>query len=215
MLGRFSKGIAGIEATVEPFANEWDRRNAEARLSDGPLWVVLGDSSSQGIGATGVDDSWVPNVLSRLQSQNEHWRVVNLAMSGGRFRDVADRQVPVLREFLPTPDLVTCVIGSNDLMWRRGTQGVVDDAQAVVEALPQGTLLSKLSSPGKRPGIINESFGDAERSGGVHLFNIWRWPSPKGAMAADKWHPSDIGYGHMANLAWDAITGHPQSPASK
>ena len=206
LASRFSDGIAEIEGQVEPYAVKWDEANERARFKDGPLWVALGDSSSQGVGATAWENGWTHEVLRRLTTTTgEPWRLVNLAMSGGRFRDVADRQVPVLNTMLPTPQLITCVIGSNDLMWRRGSDGVVRDAKHCVDRIPDGAFVSRLNGFGPRPGLVNEEFERGADTKNHQLFNIWNWPSGRGALAADRIHPSDIGYGHMVELAWSAL----------
>jgi len=183
-----------------------DTVNEEARRSSGPLWVALGDSSSQGVGATAWENGWTLEVLRRLrETTSEPWRLINLSMSGGRFLDVADRQVPVLNTMLDEPALITCVIGSNDLMWRRGIKGVNEDADRTIDRLPEGTFVSQLNGPGPRPKMLNNIFQRGADTKGHQLFNIWNWPSGRGALAADRVHPSDIGYGHMAELAWNAL----------
>ena len=145
-------------------------------------------------------------MLERLRATSgEPWRIVNLAMSGGRFADVSNRQIPVLQTMLPTPQLVTCVIGSNDLMWRRRTDGIYADATETVSLLPNETFLSRLNGPGPRPGAINKIFEAQAAVTDLQLFNIWNWPSGRGALAVDRVHPSDIGYGHMTELAWVPI----------
>lgn len=207
LIGRFSEGVAEIESQVGPRADRWDDENELARNEDGPLWVVLGDSSSQGIGASEWQLGWVSLVLTELRAQSgEPWRVINLSMSGGRFRDVTERQIPVLESMLDTPALVTCVIGSNDLMWRRGTRRIAADAEAFMAAIPRGTLLSELGGPGARPRALNKIFRAGSPDRDITRFNIWRWPSGHGALAADRIHPSDVGYRHMADLALPAIT---------
>lgn len=206
LVGRFSDGVAEVEAQVELYAQRWDEANEKARRSRGPLWIALGDSSTQGVGASRWERGWTHTVLARLRhSTGENWRLVNLAMSGGRFADVSDRQIPVLNKMLPKPQLVTCVVGSNDLMWRRRTSGIFADAREAVELLPKGTLISRLNGPGPRPALINEIFEEGSRTMEHQLFNIWNWPSGRGALAADRVHPSDIGYDHMAELAWTPI----------
>lgn len=206
LAGRFLPGVQEIDAQVEPYARLWDDANDEARAGAGPLWVALGDSATQGVGASTWANGWSHSVLNRLRdASGAPWRLVNLSMSGGRFLDVADTQVPVMNTMLPSADLVTCVVGSNDLMWRR-SDGVFDDAQALVEVLPPGTLLSRLNGPGPRPKRLNEIFGEAATRRDYRLFNIWNWPSGRDALARDSIHPSDRGYQYMADLAWDAIT---------
>lgn len=206
LVGRVSKGVALVEGQVEAYHQRWDEANEAARRQDGPLWVALGDSSTQGVGASEWENGWTHTVLARLrESTGQSWRIVNLSMSGGRFLDVADRQIPVLNTMLDEPDLVTCVIGSNDLMWRLGVRGVTADANRAVDRLPEGTLVSKLNGPGPRPKILNNIFERGASTRDHRLFNIWNWPSGRGALAADRVHPSDVGYRHMAELAWDAV----------
>jgi len=204
--GRFLPSVAQIDGQVVPYAEAWDRYNTESLAESGPLWVALGDSATQGIGGSHWDRSWVMIVLDQLRAATgEPWRLINLAMSGGRFRDVADTQVPVMNEFLPAPDLVTCVIGSNDMMWRRGSGRVIADAVTVAESLPARTLLSRLGGPGKRPREINNRFREIAARQDLDLFQVWDWPSAKGALAHDRIHPSDLGYQYMADCAWAAL----------
>ena len=206
LIGRFSDGVAEIDAQVETYHRRWDEANEAARRETGPLWVALGDSATQGVGASVWEKGWTHEVLRRLRDRSgEPWRLINLSMSGGRFLDVADRQVPVLNTMLDTPQLITCVIGSNDLMWRRGVRGVTADADRTVDRLPNDTFLSKLNGPGPRPGLLNDIFQRGADTKNLQLFNIWNWPSGRGALAADRVHPSDVGYGHMTELAWSAL----------
>ncbi len=205
--GRFIKGIAEVESQVKPYAEAWDQHNALALRADGPLWVALGDSSSQGVGASTWKNGWIHQVADQLRAETgDPWRVIVLAMSGGRFNDVVDHQMPAFRAAELEPQLTTCVIGSNDLMWRRGTDNIVSDAQATMQVLPSATLVSRLNGPGPRPKALNAVFEQASERGDVDLFNIWNWPSGRGALAADHIHPSDVGYAHMTELAWLAIS---------
>lgn len=206
LIGRFSEGVAEIDAQVDDYHQLWDTSNEQARHADGPLWVALGDSSTQGVGASTWKNGWTHSVLAQLrETTGEPWNIVNLAMSGGRFLDVANRQIPVLNTMLRPAALVTCVIGSNDLMWRRRKAGIYRDARICVDRMPTGTLMSRLNGPGPRPGVLNGIFEAGTATKDLSLFNIWNWPSGRNALAADRVHPSDIGYEHMAELAWPAI----------
>lgn len=206
LIGRVSKGVALVDGQVEEYHRRWDEANEIARSQNGPLWVALGDSSTQGVGASEWENGWTHEVLARLRATTgDPWRIINLSMSGGRFLDVADRQIPVLNTMLDEPALVTCVIGSNDLMWRVGVRGVTSDANRAVDRLPERTFVSRLNGPGPRPKLLNNIFERGASTREHQLFNIWNWPSGRGALAADRVHPSDVGYRYMADLAWDAI----------
>ena len=65
---RFHRGIAEVDATIEPFAQTWDEWNHEALHADGPLWVTLGDSVTQGIGASTPAVSFAAIVLEHLRA---------------------------------------------------------------------------------------------------------------------------------------------------
>lgn len=196
-----SKGVAAVDATVEPFAAEWDRRNAEALAGDGPLWVALGDSVTQGIGASTVDASYPAIVTRSLRATTgERWRLINLSMSGARFADVVDPQLRVLGDAGLQPDLVTALIGSNDLIWRRDTDAVIADARRLVDALPDGTILSRVAEgPSDRRRLgVNRVFTTAEAAGRVRLYDAWAWPSAAGMWAQDRFHPNDRAHEHLA-----------------
>lgn len=204
-----SKGVAAVDATVEPFAAEWDRRNAAELHADGPLWVALGDSVTQGIGATDVDASYPAIVVRALrEATGEPWRLVNLSMSGARFADVVDPQLRVLHDAGLEPDLVTALVGSNDLIWRRDTDAVIADARRLVDELPVGTLLSRVAEgPSDRRRLgVNRVFATAEAAGRVRLYDAWNWPSAAGMWAQDRFHPNDRAHEHLAENLLGAIS---------
>ena len=121
--GNFMDGVASVNATVEPRAEFWDNWNQENIKTNGPLWVALGDSVTQGIGSSNPSTSYAALTLSRLKNRTgKAWRLINLSMSGARLKDVTDLQLKVMRDLDLQPDLVTAIIGSNDIMWRRNTR---------------------------------------------------------------------------------------------
>jgi lysophospholipase L1-like esterase len=204
-----SKGVAAVDATVEPVAAEWDRRNAAALTAEGPLWIALGDSVTQGIGATDVDASYPAIVVRSLrETTGEPWRLINLSMSGARFADVVDPQLRVLRDAGLEPDLVTALVGSNDLIWRRDTDAVIADARRLVDVLPVGTILSRVAEgPSDRRRLgVNRVFTTAEAAGRVRLYDAWAWPSAAGMWAQDRFHPNDRAHEHLAENLLGALS---------
>src|SRR5215469_15676225 len=111
---RWTDGVGSIRADCKTFAQYW-RDNNERVLAEpegGPLWVVLGDSTAQGIGAPGPDDGYVGQSLRELEERTgERWRILNLSVSGALIRDVLAEQIPAIPAHA---DLVTCGIGAND-----------------------------------------------------------------------------------------------------
>lgn len=208
---RFSKGVAKVEATIEPFAAWWDEHNHRTLESDGPLWVALGDSVTQGIGATDPTRSYAARTLDRLRADTgEPWRLINLAMSGARFEDVVERQLAVVDDFALQPQLISAVIGSNDVIWRRNTDAIIADARDLLGALPSGTVLSRLSEarPDRRRLGVNQLFDAAAEAGHVRLYEAWDWPSGHEMWAEDNFHPNDRAYGHLADNLYSALHRH-------
>src|ERR1700685_1929950 len=56
---RLLPGVGLVENEIKPYAQAWHERNLAALAAAGPLWVVLGDSLSQGVGASSIEHSWV------------------------------------------------------------------------------------------------------------------------------------------------------------
>src|SRR5689334_6506346 len=52
-------GVRAVQEQVLPYAVWWESHNRVAAGGDGPLWVALGDSMTQGIGASAPDRGWV------------------------------------------------------------------------------------------------------------------------------------------------------------
>ncbi|MEQ8717388.1 MAG: SGNH/GDSL hydrolase family protein [Acidimicrobiales bacterium] len=207
---RFHGGVREVEEQIEPYARWWDEANAAALEAEGPLWVAFGDSTAQGIGADEPSGSYVGQALMKLRDvSGQPWRVLNLSMTGARFADVSGHQVPAARSVLngSVPALVTCVVGTNDVLFRWGFDGIVEDARAMVEAVPDDTLLGRLgSSRGRRRIAVNEIFATAEAEGGVDLFDVWVWPDDgERRLAADGFHPNDLGYEMMADALMSAV----------
>ena len=63
-LARLSGTIRSVSATIDPTERRWHELVAQSlAAAEGdhrpPLWVVLGDSTAQGIGASSIDHGWV------------------------------------------------------------------------------------------------------------------------------------------------------------
>ncbi len=180
---------------------DYERHNAAALEADGPLWVALGDSMTVGIGASAYDRGWV----GQLAAQTPGWRVVNLGISGGRVRDVIARQLPVLEQL--APDLVTVLIGSNDIMNPRYRTQLPAEHAELLGRLPAGAVVG--NQPGGFAAALefNRQIDDAVRDRGLVLAEL-RDPRTRhwsGKLAADHFHPNDRGYAGMAEIFEEAL----------
>ena len=196
-------GVRRVQAQVEPYARAWEQHNREAVAASGPLWVVLGDSMSQGVGASAFDRGWVGQLAESLP---EH-RLVNLSVYGGRVADVVDRQIPAMESLGVAPDLVTVVIGSNDLFSRRYRPLLPASLAQMLELLPRGSVVG--SQPGGQPASLefNRQVDEAAAAGHVRVaeFRDPRMRSWRGRLSSDHFHPNDAGYAGMAEIVGEAV----------
>jgi lysophospholipase L1-like esterase len=197
------KGVRQVQAQIEPYAREWERHNREAVAATGPLWVVLGDSMAQGVGASAYDRGWVGQLAETLPKH----RLVNLSIYGGRVRDVLDRQLPAMESLGVSPDLVTVIIGSNDLISPKLRAELPGALAEMLERLPIGTVIG--NQPGGRDSVVGFNAMIDEAVARRHLvlaeFRDPRMRSWKGKLSADHFHPNDAGYAGMAEIMIEAI----------
>ena len=150
-LGRWTDGVETMRQDRFAFASYWDAHNERviraraAEAAPGPLWVVLGDSTAQGLGAPSPQGGYVGQTLAQLRrTTGQHWRVINLSVSGTLMRDVLAEQVPQLNDH--QPDLVTCGAGVNDILFSAPAK-LFADLRALLAAVPDGTVLLDLPLP--------------------------------------------------------------------
>ena len=201
-------GVRKVRGEVEPFAQWWIESNARAldAARDGAkLWVALGDSMTLGTGAATPEGSFVGQIMGR----HPDWACVNLAIYGGRIADLRARALPALAA-LPAPDLVTMLIGNNDLMKPGLRAAAADDLARLLQEIPEGTIV------GNQPGTygaalaLNAVIDAAVASGRVRLADL-RDPRARAwgrdTLAADHFHPNEAGYRGMAAIFEEAMFG--------
>lgn len=182
----------------------------EQRLRRGDLlYVAIGDSAAQGIGASRPDRGYVGLVARHIWSTSRRSvRVVNLAQSGARLRDALESQVPVFASL--RPDLVTVSIGANDI-------STFDAARFEREIRSLFAMLPPFAIVADLPSFY---FGDAERrvasangivrqvaaEYGLEVAPLHRVTRLRTAartalrdVAADFFHPNDRGYAVWAS----------------
>lgn len=128
--------------SVEDHATYWTER---AEQQGELLYVALGDSLAQGIGAGAPERGYVGLLADDLAAATgSSVRVVNVAVSGATAADVVADQLPLLDEMLvagPRPALVTLDVGANDVGTTPPAQFEQDVAR-ILDALPPGALVA-------------------------------------------------------------------------
>jgi lysophospholipase L1-like esterase len=205
-LGSVLPGVAAVQRQVEPYAAAWREANLAALRGSNRRWVALGDSMTQGIGASEPSQGWVGQIVRRLPEPVD---VINLSQSGGRVEDLIELQLPAWRALPPAPqgEIVTVLIGSNDVMSPRHRSLLPEAFAELLELLPTGTILSAIPSPAAAAERANELVRAADRSGDIRGvfpagFDLGVW---RGRLAADRFHPNDAGYTIIADLFIDAV----------
>ncbi|GAA1906233.1 SGNH/GDSL hydrolase family protein [Lapillicoccus jejuensis] len=202
-------GVRAVQDQVAPYAAWWREHNARAASGDGPLWVAIGDSMTQGIGASAPDRGWAGQLSAELSRDGWPHRLVNLAVTGARVQDVLDRQLPALDGLRAEQDvaLVTVMVGSNDLVRREYREGLVARFEALLPRLPRGAVVATLPNPRREVAVVDAMLRERAATGDVVLADL-RSEGPhswRGRLAPDFFHPNDLGYGEMAQVVRRAV----------
>ena len=196
-------GLRRVHAQVAVYAKAWDEANQLALESAGPLWVVLGDSTAQGIGAPSPDEGYVGQVHRMLAAKTgQPWRVLNLSKSGGKVADVLATQVPRLEALDIVPDLVTLAIGSNDVIRRTPLPQLERDLREIIDRLPSGSVVATLPAGlfRERVEAIDAIIRSAAVARGFRVADVGAHTGApwEGKYAEDRFHPGALGYADWA-----------------
>jgi lysophospholipase L1-like esterase len=213
VLRLFLPGVRQVHAQVAPYAKAWDAANAAALTGEGPLWVVIGDSTAQGVGAPAYDQGYVGQLRAVLDEHSSApWRVLNFSRSGARGADVLETQLPRLEGLEHPPELVTCAIGANDMRPTPLDQ-VLASMREIIRRLPQGAVLATIPQ-GLRPPhavAVNEVIRREAPAAGLVVADVWAHTGPPwgGKYAADGFHPGLTGYANWAKAFAEALAAAP------
>lgn len=187
--------------------------------------VSLGDSATQGIGASRVQESYPARLAAAIaQALDREVALLNLSMSGATTESVVLTQLPQLRGLdLPgrgtTPDLFTLNIGGNDVMVAdMSEEAFTAHAEEIASALPAGSLVGNISSFGvlrteTRAAELSRILGKVAESHGHHVvdlralsqeFSVAKYTF--GYHAADLFHPNSAAYADWAQRFADQWT---------
>ena len=204
-------GIAQVRAQAEPFARAWQAANKEARESSAPLWVALGDSMTQGIGAASIHGGWVGQLQAPLTRAGSPLRVVNLSVTGAGIADVLASQVPELAQLASRTTLVTVLAGANDMFPRHRRQHAVTAMAGLLTALPAGkSIVATLPRRNPAALAINALIDSAATQGMITVAELrgMTLRSLIGTRAADLFHPNERGYAGLADTFAQAVHAH-------
>ena len=167
--------------------------------------MAIGDSMSQGIGASAPERGLVGQVAEHLAAAGRPHRVVNLSVTGARVQDAIDHQLPALHDLVaigPVPALLTVVIGSNDVVSPRLRAGLHRTVHQPPRRPPRRARWSP-TCPTRTARRGGSCPAPGARACGTLVVADMHRQGPRswrGKLAADKFHPNDAGYAAMARV---------------
>lgn len=234
-LGRWTDGVAELRADRTEFAVYWDAHNDRLltertrAIEKGdpldPLWVVLGDSTAQGLGAPMPRAGYVGQTLQQLRpTTGMHWRVLNLSVSGALMRDVLANQIPLLNG--QRPDLVTCGAGANDILYSAPGK-LFSDLRTLLAAVPEDTVVLDLPLLNGFWGIvghisvpyisrINRVIREVATERSLRVAEVSKQfiPPWAGKFSVDNFHPSQDGYRDWSRALVQVLSAGPAAAAA-
>lgn len=118
-------------------------------------FVVMGDSTSAGVGVDDPDLAYPSLLASRIAAGGPRVEMVCLGVSGARVGDVREEQLPeALKE---EPDVVFVGIGANDVTHATSLDRVKEDMSAILEGLADtGAVVVVAGAPDMRAAAFHE-----------------------------------------------------------
>ncbi|WP_232333701.1 SGNH/GDSL hydrolase family protein [Agromyces laixinhei] len=198
-----------------PVHSKWWREHAKAEGE--LLYVAIGDSTAQGIGASRPDRSYVGVLADGLRAATgRSVRVVNLSVSGATTTLAVHDQLPRFRALLRLqPDVVTVSIGANDIAdWNPARFD--RDIRSLFAALPAHAVVADLPCfhlprNERKVAEANRMLRAAAREHGLvvaPLHEVTRRQGLRGILtqfARDMFHPNDHGYAVWAEAFRPAL----------
>ncbi|MFB2581731.1 SGNH/GDSL hydrolase family protein [Herbiconiux sp. P15] len=178
------------------------------------LYVAVGDSAAQGIGASRPAHGYVGFVAKHLRERSGRTvRVVNLGISGARLREAIEKELPRLAKL--EPDVLTVSIGAND-MADFDPQRFETEIATVFDALPGHAIVADLPSfyflPAERKVLeANRILREAAAASGLRVVPLHQLTKRQGLwgvstqFAGDLFHPNDRGYRVWASAFAPAV----------
>jgi lysophospholipase L1-like esterase len=178
------------------------------------LYVAIGDSAAQGIGASRPHRSYSGVIARHIRERTGRTvRVVNLGISGATVRIAIDRQLPRLAKL--QPDILTVSIGANDIAAFDPAR-FERDIRELLAALPGHAIVADLPTfyflpAEKRVTAANRILREQSGERGLTVVPLHARMKRQGLwgvttqFAGDLFHPNDRGYRVWASAFVPAV----------
>ena len=202
--------LAWLALSVGSYRNYWiERANEKGQVT----YLALGDSASQGIGATSPGRGYVGIIATRLEKRlNKKIRVVNLSKTGAKLSNYLNEQAPKIKDI--HADFVTVEVGANDVLNFDDSKFRIEFKKVLI-SLPDGAYVSNMPVFNSRPGsksraaqaskIISEEMSNFPKLKFVDLQKQTSENQSIFGFAPDLFHPNNLSYKHWADAFWLVI----------
>jgi len=195
----------------QKYAQYWSRPIGQ---SGQLVFVAMGDSAAQGIGASSPQKSYVSLLAQSIKKKTgKEVQIINISQSGATIDDVIKNQLPVLDKL--NPDVITLDIGGNDLREYDKKEFTISITK-LTSQLPKQTIIA--DTPYFMHGIWERQAVEASRVliqqakfNGLTIAPLHMsmknkgWPSMFYLYAHDWFHPNDKGYEVWHDAFWKVI----------
>ena len=192
---------------------------ARRELPGDILYIAIGDSAAQGIGASRPARSYVGVIAKRLEKlSGRSIRVINLGISGATLQTALEKELPRFARIKPAlvaDAIVTVSIGANDIAgW--DPDRFAAQLDELFSRLPKHAIVADLPSfyflPGERKaGAGNRILREAADRHGLRVVDLHDTMKRQGMrgvatqFAGDLFHPNDRGYDVWADAFMPAV----------
>ncbi|MCS6863209.1 MAG: GDSL-type esterase/lipase family protein [Abditibacteriales bacterium] len=193
-----------------------------------PVYVAMGASDTQSVGASRQEMGYVYQILRRLRAETgANWKLENVGKSGALVTDLAERQLPLAVRF--KPKVVTLWTGGNDVRGDISLQTFEENLERIFQTLTTKTdaviaaanlprmseqpFAAAMSAAEKRQmqtraDAINAITTRLAQKYGVHVVDLGAGDlmyNPAN-MAADGLHLNDAGHTGLAERFWAVLS---------
>lgn len=180
-------------------------------------YLALGDSYTIGTGASDPSKAWPSIIATRLGAE-----LTNPAVNGFTTMDLIEHELPLVKRL--KPDLITVLIGVNDLVqgrtpnaYRRSLTTIYDALTGKVAAIsiPMWSYVPAAADFGgaehvdRLTKVFNDVARDEATNRGFKWIDITEVSASRigsrGWIASDQLHPGDVQYAAWAEEIWSAI----------
>ena len=183
-------------------------------------YLALGDSYTIGTGASSNEDAWPSIIASRLGAE-----LTNPAVNGYTTLDLIRYELPLFGKL--EPDLVTVLIGVNDLVQGRTSRAyraslrtiydAVKSSRVVAVSIPTWSFVPAAAQFGgaERVDLLTQEFNEVAREESDARGFPWVDLGPASIsgigteawIASDQLHPGDAQYAAWAEVIWPVLKG--------